>query len=119
MGPIALARDFSFVADAGQSVLGDWIDLGARSQIQNAELHVHCQTLWPMGGPGSLDVGLRSSYDEVEDNLVAPVMPLMMTGSRSQAITSNLADKVRLSLTNNSASLLMGIVSVWLQLKAD
>ena len=119
MRTITLAKNFSFLAASGQTLLGDWIGLGELSVYQNAVLHVHCQTLSPTGGPSGLDVSLRTSFDEVEHVVVAGSISMLNPGSSSQAINNDLADRVQLSLANGTAGLLMGIVSVWLQLKGE
>ncbi len=66
MLPIVLAKNFTFVAAAAQVLYGDWVDLGDLSEFQNANIHVHCQTLSPSGGASGLRIDVQSSYDEIE-----------------------------------------------------
>ena len=119
MGPIVLAKDFSFVAAAGQTLRGDWIELGDLSRFQDGMLHVHCQTLDPTGGPFGLAVDVATSFDGVEHDLLGSTLTVTAVGSFDQAILGNMAEMVRVELTNSTAGLLMGIVSVWLQLVSD
>ncbi len=119
MAPIVLAKNFSFVAASGQTLLGDWIFIGDLSEFQNANVHVHSQTLSPSGGVSGLAVDVRSSFDRVESYQVGGSVSVTLPGSYDQTISANLADYVRLALTNNTGGLLIGIVSVWLQMKAE
>jgi hypothetical protein len=116
MGPLVLAKNFTFALGSGQSFTGDW--MGMDSQFQNGTIHVHLQTLDPTAGGGA-DVKVETSFDTVEANQIGTTITVSATGSQSAAISSNIASMVRLKIENQQGALLVGTISVWLQPKSD
>jgi hypothetical protein len=112
---VVLARNFPFVAAAGQSVVGDWI--GFDSEFQDANVHVHCQTISPTGLTTGFTVITEASYDTAEEVQVGSAINVNAPGSTDSSITAGLADRMRVKITNGELVTVMAIVSVWLQPK--
>ncbi len=88
------------------------------SEFENAVLHVHCQTLDPPGATNGIRVQARTSYDTVEDEVVGTALNVTAPGSQSASISANLQEWVRVEFDVQETFQMLGILSVWLQLKS-
>ena len=121
MGSIVLAKDISFVAAVGQVFLGDWIRVDGEYLTGN--IHVHCQTISPLGAATGLAVSVRTSYDTVEHEQIGTTINVTTPGSSDAPILpaagAAIAQNVRLQIVNSEAFTMMGILSVWLDLELE
>jgi hypothetical protein len=110
-----LLKHFPFASDVGQSFFTDWVR--ADSQFQDAEIHVHCQTLAPAAPAFGLGIKILSSFDTVESYQVGSNITVTAAGSYSTPVTSNLGPWIRVDLINGEVVPLYAVLSVWIQLE--
>ncbi len=116
MGPLVLAKNFLMVAHQGQRFLGDWTPMD--SEFQNAEIHVHCQTISPTGLGSGFTTSVESSFDRVENYQLGGALAVNAPFSQTAPVTSDIGPWVRLRIENVEAVPVVGILSVWLQAKS-
>ena len=115
--PLVLLKDFPFAGAASQVFYTDWVPVD--SEFQNAQIHVHCQTIAPMPTAFGLSVKIHTSFDTVEAYVVGSAFTVVAPGSQSTAISSELGPMVRVEIAVSEPTTMYAILSVWLQPKSD
>ncbi len=114
---LVLLKNFSYAADDGQIFRTDWAQVD--SEFQNATIHLHCQTLFPAVLTMGISIGVFTSFDTVEANLIGSTITLLAPGVQSAAVTSSLGSMVRVEVANGEAFPVYAVFSLWLQLKSN
>ncbi len=117
MGPVVLARNFTFALGSTTDIFrSDWVPVNP--QFENWTVHYFIQTLSPTSPTNGLTITVETSYDTVEVTQFAE-SSATATGNGNITPANPMAQMARLKLSTSDSGGLFGIVSIWLQPKSD